>query len=866
MKPLYAHSTRYAASRPPETGSQVNHPGILGTQPDPPRPSATPPRRGKVREQQFSLWRPILDRGKVGRTLRVSRGLWLLCWFLLFPFLASAQTLMIDQFPYASAREADRAWRAHASSPRVTRAEPGALTFSVPFASDLDRVYWDHDVKLNLSEYDTISLDLTCPQPDALRSLAVYFKSGNGWYIWNRPLRESGRQVVHMMKSDFQTEGAPAGWHRIEAVRLSPWKGSPRNTTLTLHRLYAHNPAILLVRGATLPEGEHPVARRATQRISQWLSDLDLSHTVVEDRELTAARLQRARIVILGFNPTLPSSLHPLLETFVENGGRMMVLYSGDEKLARLLGFRLGAYQAADGPGQWAAMRFSDPDALRVPARVYQNSWNIRPVHPASESARVIAWWEDARGVPTSDPAWTASERAVWMSHILLQGDDENKRALLAGLLAHLEPALWSDIARHAVSRAGKIGPYASLHEAITGIRAPARNAPERKQILQLLKQVEEQEQRMNALYRNRRYPETADIQRALHRNLLEAYARAQRPQRGEWRAVWDHNGTGLFPGDWDRTAALLAEHGINALLVNMLWGGVAHYESDVLPRSATFRMYGDQLEQCIRAARKHGLEVHVWIVCWNLTGAPPEFVARMRAEGRTIVSANSEPMSWLNPAHPENVQLMVNSLKEVVEKYDVDGIHLDYVRYPNRQTCYSDYSRKRFEAWLGRSVARWPADALPGGNHDEAYRRFRVDQINLAVRAVHQQVRKPNPKLKLSAAVWGGYPDVIQSIAQDWAPWLKRGELDFVTPMNYTTDQSRFIHLTRNQMILPGARGRIYPGLGVTASESQLTPDRVIQQINAARELGATGWVLFDLNNTLRAETLPALRLGITR
>ena len=46
-----------------------------------------------------------------------------------------------------------------------------------------------------------------------------------------------------------------------------------------------------------------------------------------------------------------------------------------------------------------------------------------------------------------------------------------------------------------------------------------------------------------------------------------------------------------------------------------MLWGGSAHYASDLLPRSETFEKYGDQLEQCCAAAKKHGLEVHVWKV-----------------------------------------------------------------------------------------------------------------------------------------------------------------------------------------------------------------------------------------------------------
>ena len=794
------------------------------------------------------------------------RNVTVLLTVFFFPVLVSAQSTVIDDFAYDTPEKADRVWRAIGPSPRTRRAEQGNLTFPVPFNSDRDRVYWDRHVQLDLSPYDTITLELTAPHPDAMRSLAVYLESGDGWYVWNRPLREAGRQTLQMMRADFDTEGAPAGWDRINRIRLSPWKGTPRNTTLTLHRLAAETPGILLVRGAGLNAGEMNVARRATQRISQWLGDMNLAHAVIDSDEVNAERLRRAATVVLPYNPALSERERSALRGFIARGGRVMVFYSADAALADMLGFRMGSYMAAEGPGQWSAFAFPDYHDLRLPERVYQESWNIRPLYPVSTDARVLAWWEDARGRRTQNPAWVASDKGVWMSHILLQGDDENKRALVAGLLGHLHPPVWRAIARHALDNVGKIGPYASLRESQRGIEAAAQAAPERDRIRQLLRETEEQERRMRTLYRAERFPETVDVQRAIRRNLLEAYARAQQPEHDEQRGVWDHRGTGLYPGDWDRTAQLLVEHGINTLYVNMLWGGVAHYESDVLPRSATFRMYGDQLEQCIRAARRHGLKVHVWIVCWNLTGAPDEFVVRKRAAGRTIVSSNGDPMPWLNPAHPDNVRLMVDSLKEVADEYDIDGIHLDYIRYPNRNACYSDYTRQRFEEWLGRKVSSWPADALPEGRLDESFRRFRVDQINLAVRAVHEGVGKPHPNLKVSAAVWGGYPNVIDSIGQDWVSWLERDELDFVVTMNYANDHSRFAHLTRTQLALPNASGRIYPGLGVTSSESQLSPDQVILQINSARRLGAPGWVLFDLNNTLRAETLPALRLGITR
>lgn len=777
----------------------------------------------------------------------------------------SAHAGLIESFAYPNRVQAQQQWIAQGGSPPILSAEPGAMTVPLPFDEDVDRVYWDHGVTLDLADFDTLHLDVSVPEPESLRALAIYFKSGDGWYIWSRPIREAGRQTLTMMKADFQTEGRPAGWHQIERIRLSPWRGESRRSTLTLHRLAAVNPDVLVVRSLVPEAGERNASRRAAQRVSQLLSDRAVSHAVLDDAELNAERLRRAQVVVLPYAPTLTTPQRRLLREFVQRGGRLMVFYSSDAGLAELLGFRLGEYQAADGPGQWASIRFVDEAVAFIPQRVHQDSWNIRPVYPASTDSRVLAYWDSAQGVPGTDPAWVISPRGAWMTHIVLPGDEANKRDMLAGIMAHLHPDLWPAMASHAIQRAGRIGPFVSFDDALAGL-APGRRAPHRATRNALLTSAEEQHRRLHLLYGHGRFPQTVQVEQALRRTLLEAYARSIAPIRGsEWRAVWDHRGTGLAPGAWEPTMQFMAQHGVNVMLANMLWGGVAHFPSQVLPHSTTYRLYGDQLDQALAAGQRHGVELHAWVVCWSLTGAPGDFVQQMRAEGRLVQDADGQEITWLNPAHPDNVQQLVDSLVDLAQRYPVTGIHLDYIRYPHRRACYSPYTRSIFEAWLGRAASPWPQAALPGGELDEAFRRFRRERIDYAVYRVHQALREVRADLTLSAAVWGGYPQVIDSIGQDWAAWLYEDWLDFVVPMNYAADYAQFMQWTRAQLALPGLRDRIYPGLGVTAAESQLSPDQVIRQISGLREQGARGWALFDLNNTLTSETLPALRMGVT-
>jgi uncharacterized lipoprotein YddW (UPF0748 family) len=150
-------------------------------------------------------------------------------------------------------------------------------------------------------------------------------------------------------------------------------------------------------------------------------------------------------------------------------------------------------------------------------------------------------------------------------------------------------------------------------------------------------------------------------------------------------------------------------------------------------------------------------------------------------------------------------------------------------------------------------------------GDGAREYRRWRCAQISRLVRDTAAIVRRARPGARVSAAVYGKYPSCVDSVGQDWALWLREGWVDFVCPMNYTSDLALFRGYLVSQLALPGARHKILPGIGVTADESRLDAAQVIDQIRVLREAGAPGFVLFDLNRTLERETLPVLRLGVS-
>ena len=169
--------------------------------------------------------------------------------------------------------------------------------------------------------------------------------------------------------------------------------------------------------------------------------------------------------------------------------------------------------------------------------------------------------------------------------------------------------------------------------------------------------------------------------------------------------------------------------------------------------------------------------------------------MARLRREGRTQVSNRGEPCDWLCPSHPENQKLELESMLEVARKYPVDGLHFDYIRYPDGAHCYCDGCRRRFEAASGRKVLDrdWPKECFSGARKEE-YNDWRCRQITSLVAAVSREAKKIRPGLKISAAVFGSYPGCRESVAQDWPQWIKAGYLDFVCPMDYTTSDAEFV------------------------------------------------------------------------
>lgn len=623
------------------------------------------------------------------------------------------------------------------------------------------------------------------------------------------------------------------------------------------------NPVLVVqATSSTTDEAERNYFGRIAIRVATWLRESGIPVVQVTDDDVAAGRFGNARIAILACSPQPGSRELAALNRFVARGGRLVVFYSSSPALAKLMGLRLGAQQTVPKPGEWAGFRFVDGAVEGLPSRVTQDPRRLIPAYPASPSARVIATWETALGQPLPIPAWLATDAGFWMTHVLLEGDVAAKKQMLVALLGACDPAIWRAAADYAVRTAGTLGRFGTAEEAIR--RVAALGPPGDSKGEALLTQAGRLQDEMVRSFRNGSYPRALGTARLLDTVLTEAYARTASPRPGEFRGAWNHSGLGLVPGDWDETCAILARYGINAVFPNVQKPGAALYQTRVVPMSDNVKALGDSLAAAVAAGRRYAVDVHAWIILWNLEDAPAPLVASLRRAGRLQVSASGAPLDWLCPSHPENRAYELQAIRDLAARYAVAGIHLDYVRYKSGDYCFCNGCRARFTRDTGLKPRRWPADVRTGPQA-VAYRDWRRTQITRFVAAVHEAVRQINPAMKVSAAVYPGYPGCRDSIAQDWGEWLRAGLLDFACPMNYSADTAQAVGWYRKQAALPGVRGRLVPGIGVTANESRLTAVDAIEQIGALRREGAGGFVLFDLNRTLEKDILPYLRMGLT-
>ena len=194
-----------------------------------------------------------------------------------------------------------------------------------------------------------------------------------------------------------------------------------------------------------------------------------------------------------------------------------------------------------------------------------------------------------------------------------------------------------------------------------------------------------------------------------------------------------------------------------------------------------------------IEEAHKLGMEVHPWVWVFRAGYTKDRGAILTAHPDWAELGKNGQELSpngglWISPSVPAARDFLACLFAELVSKYNVDGLHLDYIRYEIESPTPYGYCAASREAFKRQySIDPMDIDRLTFSQIE--WIKFRERQINTFVQKIAIQTRSIKPWVKLSAAV-GSDPDSARlTLMQNWGNWAANKWVTFVTPMAYTNN-----------------------------------------------------------------------------
>jgi uncharacterized lipoprotein YddW (UPF0748 family) len=349
-----------------------------------------------------------------------------------------------------------------------------------------------------------------------------------------------------------------------------------------------------------------------------------------------------------------------------------------------------------------------------------------------------------------------------------------------------------------------------------------------------------------------------------VRQDLLKEYPTNTLSNLPEVRAIWLDRGTIVAAGSERRLAEVfdrMTTAGVNTVFFETINAGYTVYPSAIAPQQNPLIRGWDPLASAVKLAHERKMELHAWVWVFGvgnqrhnaLVNKPANYVgpvlsrnpswANLERNGRMIAP---EGKTFLDPANPAVQAYLLSLYKEIVTRYDVDGLQLDYIRYPRqdpgRNFGFGIAARSKFQALTGVD----PITLTPNNSSLWwLWTNFRVQQVDSFVTRVSKEIKQIKPRIIISAAVFPWKPlDRINKIQQNWEAWVNRGEVDLLVPMTYAPDTSVFLQ-QGVQPVLDGmaqAPTLLLPGVLI----KNLGDTELLDKLQALRDLPAGGYSLF--------------------
>jgi uncharacterized lipoprotein YddW (UPF0748 family) len=323
---------------------------------------------------------------------------------------------------------------------------------------------------------------------------------------------------------------------------------------------------------------------------------------------------------------------------------------------------------------------------------------------------------------------------------------------------------------------------------------------------------------------------------------LIVGCASTQEQPREELRAIWVTRWDYRTADDVKTIVANCASLGVTDVIWQCRGQADAYYRSSLEPWGELIGGKDpgfDPLELAVKEAHAKGLKIHAWINAmpvWRGKAKPsPESIAGKHPDW-VVVGKDGKPQApndhylCANPAKDEWVRHVCAVAADIVSRYDVDGLHLDYIRYLEGDWSYDETTLSKFGAKPDEKKEEWT--------------EFRRGLVTEAVRRIRESVRKARASATLTAAV---YPNRLarSRIHQDAERWVKEGLVDLVFPMQYNDKDADFFDRVKEARESFG--DKVVPGIGVFKHE---TAEQTGRQLEFVRTQRCRGVALFCYAN----------------
>ena len=319
-----------------------------------------------------------------------------------------------------------------------------------------------------------------------------------------------------------------------------------------------------------------------------------------------------------------------------------------------------------------------------------------------------------------------------------------------------------------------------------------------------------------------------------------------------------------------ERTLDEMKELGVNTIFLETFFHGKTIFPSEIMKsygfesQNRIFRGY-DPLSCWVRGAHKRNMKLHIWFQsfyignklpqedAYNILAVRPMWGNRTKAK-----SEQSEPVAhisehrgyFIDPANPEVVDFLTKLILEICAKYDIDGVNLDYVRYPlsakasssNYEASnwgYTPYAREEFKKIYGVD----PVDIKANTSMWNKWDNYRQERITKYVASIKDALKDRG--IVLSAVAFPDYKSSLETKQQNWQRWSAYNYVDALTPLILTADYNLADSMLNEFKRKTSSKTKIYPGLFVSFMEGE--SEDLLKQIHIIRNQNLDGIVLFD-------------------